>query len=106
MTLFSETPEWYQVECTVWNKTDQRLNMYFGFDTSIDGAETEDIIAILLPVDAAEVGFIPDAASQGLIVFTTALPDNRVTNFSGTLVVYDEVTREPIGDYPFSIKEL
>jgi hypothetical protein len=96
---------WYQVWCTVENKTDTKLSLYFDYDTSIDGVDSDDFNIVLFP-DNEDAMFAPHTTTEGVIAIFTLPPDGAITNLEGTLVVFQFDTFETVGEYPVSIPKL
>jgi hypothetical protein len=94
----------YTVDCTVENKTDRTVGIYFDFDTSIDGVDADSFNTLIFP--DTEEDFLPQETLGGSIVFLTTSPSGTITNLKGTLIVYDTATFETLGEYPVSIAKL
>jgi hypothetical protein len=100
--------EWYVVDCTVENKTDKNFSMYFDFDFGLNGDYSPTGISIL-PDSGYETGFPAHKTIPAIIVFDGASEGHvisSVSNFTGTLIVYDHETFDTIAEYPVSIASM
>jgi hypothetical protein len=98
-------PEWYQVLCTVENKTDIALGLYFDYDTNIDGLANGELEIVIFP-DSTNTMFAPNTAAEGVIAIFTLPSDGTITNLEGILVIYDNDTFETVAEYPVSMPKL
>jgi hypothetical protein len=96
---------WYRVGCTIENKTDQELSLYFDYDTRIDGVDNDELF-IVLYADNDDTVFVPNATTEGMLVIFTLPSNGAITNLEGTLVVFEIDTFETVGEYPVSMAKL
>lgn len=101
---FDEEYGWYQVGCTVENKTDKVLGLYFDYDTSIDGIGADELNIGILPLAYGEAAFPPNSVSEGIIML--GLPEPGATHLAGTLIVYEESSSEILKQYSVRMARL
>jgi hypothetical protein len=103
-----EDLEWYVVECTIENKTDNTLDMYFDFDYKMD-EDYSSVDIIIMPEPEDNYEFPPHKKVHATIIFDDLSDEyliTGVTNFTGTLIVYDRETFDTIAEYPVSITSM
>jgi hypothetical protein len=96
---------WYEVRCTVENKTDEPLNMYFDYGTTVDGFYEREPETGIFP-DGTEIDFLPHETADASLLFMDTLTADRATNLKGILIVYSSDTFETVGEYAVSLDEL
>jgi hypothetical protein len=101
--------DWYQVSCTIENKTNKTLGIYFDYDTKADNG-IDDGNIIIIP-DGEYLDFPPNKICTGIIVFLPLEDESAITsvkNLTGTLIIYDAGSGnyETLAEYPVSIPAL
>jgi hypothetical protein len=103
--VWDENFGWYQVWCTVENKSDTMVGLYFDYDTNIDGLANGELEIVIFP-DTDDAMFASNTTTEGVIAIFTLPPDGILANLEGTLVVFDFDTFEIIGEYPVKMAKL
>jgi flagellar basal body-associated protein FliL len=96
--------DWYSVDCTVVNKTDVLINIYFDYDTVTDNGVSGENIVIFPTGNSFD--FSANTTTRGILAimapYGEPIPDG-IQNLRGTLIVFDANTYETIVEYPVSI---
>jgi hypothetical protein len=100
-----EVMGYYDIDCTVVNKTNQTLAMYFRDGTTIDGKGIDSFDVMFFPYEDG-IDFGPNSTKEGFMSFDGSPPDKGFVNLEGTLIVYDTETFETIGEYSVSMPQL
>jgi hypothetical protein len=109
---FDQVDGWYTIDCTVDNKTDKKLAMYFDYDTQVVGYEADyfglddNYFGVIIWPEGYDIDFLPKAKTDGLMVFMGAAEGEVPTALWGTLVVYDTDTYDTIGEYQIYLSKL